>query len=373
MSSFDKYSNYTENTGFSSIIFGSEKPVLEVELNELQQIIDTKISRLFRLFGTCVVPLSDNSVTFDSGTLTLSDCIVVCDRGFSFYVKSITLVLNSENPYAYFKVKEVTVDYNSTINEYGYESGAVIPNLIKDSRSPSETSKRKAVVYSISRGSSIPENTDTIMYVPIGVLNSNKFTLLSKGKFDEFEEEINSISQYIQNIGTSFSYLGQGFGVCDTEEVTKAKVVYLPNYNLNIGGLVAVKFTNGVPENSTMNINSRGAMEIYYKGVPITSNIIKEGDIALFIFDGAFYHLLSVDRNAEGSDLGVLGENKTTTFNNDGSISESYSNGNKKVTVFNEDGSITETLYDSEDTVLGSKKTTFNEDGSISEVVKDGE
>lgn len=28
--SFDKYSNYNENTSFSSVVFGASKPVLEV-------------------------------------------------------------------------------------------------------------------------------------------------------------------------------------------------------------------------------------------------------------------------------------------------------------------------------------------------------
>lgn len=46
MTSFDKYSNYAENTAHSSIVFGADKPVLEVELNELQQIINTKLSRI---------------------------------------------------------------------------------------------------------------------------------------------------------------------------------------------------------------------------------------------------------------------------------------------------------------------------------------
>ena len=53
MASFDKYSNYNENTSHSSIIFGADKPVLEVELNEMQQIINTKLSRIITaLLGT---------------------------------------------------------------------------------------------------------------------------------------------------------------------------------------------------------------------------------------------------------------------------------------------------------------------------------
>lgn len=61
-------------------------------------------------------------------------------------------------------------------------------------------------------------------------------------------------------------------------------------------------------------------------------------------------------------------EGATTTFNQDGSITTTYSD-RKIVTVFNNDGTITDTLKDLNDTALLIKTTTFNQDGSISEVV----
>ena len=61
-------------------------------------------------------------------------------------------------------------------------------------------------------------------------------------------------------------------------------------------------------------------------------------------------------------------QEKETTFNSDGSISETFENGNVKTTVFNSDGTIGETLTDSSGTVLKTKTTAFNGD-SISEEV----
>lgn len=55
-----------------------------------------------------------------------------------------------------------------------------------------------------------------------------------------------------------------------------------------------------------------------------------------------------------------------TTFNEDGSITETNSDGEKLTTTFNDDGSITETFVG--DKTL-TKTITFNEDGSISEVI----
>ena len=61
-------------------------------------------------------------------------------------------------------------------------------------------------------------------------------------------------------------------------------------------------------------------------------------------------------------------QEKTTEFNSDGSIAETYENGNVKTTVFNSDGMITETLRNSDGDLLKSKTTTFNGD-TISEEV----
>lgn len=209
MSSFDKYSNYTEETGFNSVIFGSNKPVLEVELNELQQIINTKLSRIIKALGTCIIPLSSDSITFDNNTmeLSISNCIVIEDSGFTFYVKSQKITLGGENQYAYFKVQEVTVDYNSTIKEYGNEDGNSIQNPIKDSRSPIETTRRNKVSYSVLSGPSVPNNTNTIKYIPICLLSDGSITLLSQNNGDV----LNKIKSIEESLGLATDNIGEIF------------------------------------------------------------------------------------------------------------------------------------------------------------------
>lgn len=56
----------------------------------------------------------------------------------------------------------------------------------------------------------------------------------------------------------------------------------------------------------------------------------------------------------------------TTIFNEDGSITETNSDGETVTTNFNEDGSITE-VFTGEKTIT--KTITFNADGSITEVI----
>jgi len=89
--------------------------------------------------------------------------------------------------------------------------------------------------------------------------------------------------------------LGQGYATCTTEEATTAKVGTLSSYSLQTGGIVSVKFSYAVPASATLNINSKGAKSIYYRGAAITAGVIEAGDVATFIYSGQ-YHLIAIDR-----------------------------------------------------------------------------
>lgn len=103
------------------------------------------------------------------------------------------------------------------------------------------------------------------------------------------------VLNYRDNDTVDPCYLGFGYATCATAEATAAKVATLSNYTLRTGGYVSVKFTYAVPANATLNINSRGAKNIYYRGAAIKANIIRAGDIATFIYSGQ-YHLVGIDR-----------------------------------------------------------------------------
>ena len=177
MSDFNKYSNYNENSSHSSVVFGAESPLLEVELNELQQIINTKLSRIINSIGSCVIPVEEDSITFDDSTKTLSitNSIIIEDSGLTAYVKSSSIVISGTNSVAYFEMKEVEATRYSTLKEYGNTAGEEVENTIKDNRTLSETSRRKIVTYTLKCGSSIPSNTDTIKYVEVGSYNGSNF------------------------------------------------------------------------------------------------------------------------------------------------------------------------------------------------------
>ena len=103
------------------------------------------------------------------------------------------------------------------------------------------------------------------------------------------------IRDYWNNTTYSNASLGCGYATCSTAEATVAKTATLSSYSLTTGGMVAVKFTNAVPAKATLNINSKGAKNIYYRGAAITADVIKAGDIATFVYSSQ-YHLISIDR-----------------------------------------------------------------------------
>lgn len=101
--------------------------------------------------------------------------------------------------------------------------------------------------------------------------------------------------------GTNSTYsnasLGTGYA---TQTNTSSVVACTANfasetYSLTVNGFVSVKFSYDVLANSTLNINSKGAKNIFYKGSAITGGIISAGDTATFAYDGTQYHLVAID------------------------------------------------------------------------------
>jgi hypothetical protein len=111
--------------------------------------------------------------------------------------------------------------------------------------------------------------------------------------------------------------LGQGYGTCTTPEATAAKTVSLTNYELVTNGIIAVKFTYGLCESATLNVNSKGAKPIYIQGAAVSSTTAKEvlaGDIALFMYDGTQYQFLCSDRLSKDAITGLSASGRTITY-----------------------------------------------------------
>lgn len=116
-----------------------------------------------------------------------------------------------------------------------------------------------------------------------------KTNLVTGGAFHMFADS---------NTTYSMMSLGNGYGSCTTAAATAAKTV-APSSSFALGryGFVSVYFQNDVPANATLNVQSKGAKAIKYKGANIKAGVIKGGDTALFQYDNTNWQLIAVDND----------------------------------------------------------------------------
>lgn len=126
-------------------------------------------------------------------------------------------------------------------------------------------------------------------------MGANNITNLAAPTDDADAATKKYVDEAISLKDISLNELGICYANCTTAFTTTAKTAAVTNYKLVIGGLVAIKFTNSVIAHSTLNINNTGAKDIYYNGVAIQSNIIQSNDIALFVYNGRRYDLLTTN------------------------------------------------------------------------------
>lgn len=173
MPDFGKYSNYTEQSAFSGVVFGAQAPVLEVELNEMQEIFNHKLKLLSALMGDSILVPADGSISYDIDSMELSlvNCIVASGSVITA-IPSAAVVMSPDNTIAYLRLTEKVVTSTDTLTEYGKVDGPTIENPIIDTRVGVETSRRKVITYALECADILPQNvpgSDTV-FVKVGEL-----------------------------------------------------------------------------------------------------------------------------------------------------------------------------------------------------------
>ena len=182
--------------------------------------------------------------------------------------------------------KEVTIANFPTTLQTGQQVTIKFTNASanSDSSSPMTLNVSGTGAYTIYRyGTTLADNGTTTSGWIAGAVQT--FTFDGNGW----------VREYWNNTTYSNVALGQGYATCSTAADTTAKTASLSSYSLTANGIVSVKFTNSVPAGATLNINSKGAKAMYYRGSAITAGIIEAGDTATFIYN-TYYHLISVDK-----------------------------------------------------------------------------
>lgn len=177
---FDVYSNFKSNAGVSSVVFGAEKPILESELNELQEIGKYSLRNFInKIVGDGITNLS--AIRYAGGILTIDkDCALIVDgivincTGLSFNVLSA----GQEDNSIYLQVWEETVDSTKPFKEEGnQQSNITVPNWEVDSRISVETSRRRVVKYTLSNTKDSNKHNLLIARIKVNLTDTSVWTL----------------------------------------------------------------------------------------------------------------------------------------------------------------------------------------------------
>ena len=118
MAIFEKHSNFDKNANFSSIIIGADAPVLEVELNEMQQIQRERLKNTVRLlFSDGVKGIGTYRYDTNTSNLTIIDELLVVD-GEILEISQCSLHAK-EGDTVYVEVWEQEVNYTDLIHKFG--------------------------------------------------------------------------------------------------------------------------------------------------------------------------------------------------------------------------------------------------------------
>lgn len=93
------------------------------------------------------------------------------------------------------------------------------------------------------------------------------------------------------------------YGICSTTASTQEKAINCTNYVLTQGSLISIYSTSSNTYTSakiTLNVNSTGAKDVYYKGYATSSSntlLWDAGDVLTFMYDGTYYRFVSRSTN----------------------------------------------------------------------------
>ena len=156
--SFEKHSNFNKLANFSEVKFGENKPVLEVELNEMQQIQNEARADIIRdTMPSGFVTLGEidyEHCANNNNQIKLSTESIAYVNGYRITIPKDTIIEIGESDkvredLVFLEVWKEAVNDIDTLTEYGGENNVVINNPIKDERYPVATSQRVQLKYRI--------------------------------------------------------------------------------------------------------------------------------------------------------------------------------------------------------------------------------
>lgn len=194
MASFDRNSNFNAEANFTGVKFGEAKPVLETELNELQEIQNEARAEIIRdSIPSGFVQLGELDYDYmlnNENCVKLKSDSVAYVNGYKIKIPKDTIINIGKAPekdaredLVFLEVWKEEVNKDTILTKNGGEGQAQITNAIKDDRYPVETSRRYALKWRLRHVA----NVDFIKYYMDGFSQgtlSRNFSVTARGGAD---------------------------------------------------------------------------------------------------------------------------------------------------------------------------------------------
>lgn len=175
MGDFSQLSRFNPDANFKLVRIGADCPVLEVELNEMQDISEARYKHLIKSYFGNVIQ-GDGNYVYDNGTLTITDENAFVEGNVVEITKLKCEIAEGEK--LYLKVWEDTIRYSDVIKYKGnQQEERTIPNTLLDERVGTETSRRIQVKYDLAKSTT---EEDNVTYLYIGKVFNNEFIVESE-------------------------------------------------------------------------------------------------------------------------------------------------------------------------------------------------
>lgn len=93
---------------------------------------------------------------------------------------------------------------------------------------------------------------------------------------------------------------GTYLGTCATAADTVAKEATIAGYELQRKSVIAMTFTYGIScSGATLNVNSKGAKAIYFRGAALASGTVGAGDIVTLVYNGTQFEVTNIERGKQ--------------------------------------------------------------------------
>lgn len=247
MEKFKLLSNFNPDANYKSVRIGSDSPVLEVELNELQDISEHRYKTFISNYiGDGVV--NRGVYTYKNNTLTVENEGAIIN-GNVIDITNLTLPNLLEGEKAYLVVWEETVDHTTRIKYKGNnQESRYVPNTMLDLRVNEETSRRIQVLYDLVKE---PLEGQDSLY--LGRVENNQFLL-------ECDLKGYQGDTFVQNIKTTAKV---------TEVITLDKMIRTGSNSLMV-------FVDGV-----LQLVEQDYIEVNSKSIRFKEGLIKDTDIII--------------------------------------------------------------------------------------------